>query len=346
MTTLLMLMGLVLDSAPRVVPLEPPATPIDILQNDQMILADDGSILGIHHDFSKLHHWDADGHLILTISTDNDKHGLKEINTCLYDSKRGIYWISDTISQRCFFFDREGKYLGKGTDQEGNEKFRMRQFITTRGRIFAVDTARVDVWRNPDAPLLNEVSFRIEENHKITIVREGEPFCRITQEQRSMDYNLKQVWVVQDPYHQNLFVVDQLSPRIRHFVPNPRDDYGRVESIDRQISFGLTRYVVPPTTWNTEMRTREQFREWWYSWSRINGFFYLEEGFVVGYDIPDSKLKNRCLLGLQKLGRNGKRIGREIVKDAWFIGVRGHNAYLVTGPPHGSKGLVLSIIAL
>ena len=343
MTPLLLVSVWFFGLEPQFIPLAATPTKLDVFQHDQLILVEDGSIMALSGDYKAVYHWEASGALKMTIRTGTGEGDPSEIATCLYDTRREIYWISDTASQHCYFYDKQGRLLGKGSDQEGNDKFRMRQLISTKGRTFAVDTARVDIWRNPDAPLIGEVSFRIADDGKITITRKGDPFCRITKEQRSMDYNFKQVWVVQDPYHQNLYVVDQLSPRIRHFVPNPRDENDRVEAVDRQISFGLPRYVLPPQTWNPDISNKEELKKWWFSWSRINGFYHIEGGFVVSYDIPDKKRKNQCLLGLQKIKRNGKRMGQGIVLDGWMIGVRENRAYILLGPMQGRGAWTVAI---
>lgn len=280
----------------------------------------------------RLFHWNKHGELINEIGGPRTQpNPIHWISAFYYDSVQGIYWICDLVQKKSFFFDRHGQVLGEGyqIDSSGKrDRIFFRQLIAVPDGIFAVDLSGINFWRNPEPRAVVGVTFQVVPEDGVLVQTSGPHFARLTQKQIALNYNFKLHWIVRESNHDNLYVVDQVSPNIRHFVPNPMGENGELGLQTPAIPMALPRYQPPPDTWDEISKTQEDFDRWWYSWSRVNGFYVLGEDFLVAYEISNPNNDRASLQALQRVSRDGKNIGDLLVLGDYLLGVAENRVYI------------------
>ena len=305
--------------------LDDPGQDLASFDSEAIQLAADGSLLLAHE--TSLFHWNAQGSLINAIHLEVPK---KFWLTCFYyDAITRRYWLVEPRNGKSVFYDENGAFLGDAYKLDSNGKkipATYRQLFPTKDRLFASE-GTTDTWKYPHAKVISEIQIERDAEGDFFIRNVGKPFCALTDAQKKLDYNFKLHWLVEDEYHNNLYVADQVTSRIRHFAPDPNLEDNMYELQKKTIPYSLPGYKKPPESWNHTIRSREEYNAWFYSWSRVNGFYRLRDGYLVGYNIPGKNGVGSRVV--QKVAQNGKNLGKAVVIDGCLAGVFGNRVHII-----------------
>ncbi|MDJ0836907.1 MAG: hypothetical protein QNK37_10350 [Acidobacteriota bacterium] len=310
-------------------------------QGDTFRIASDGTLL--LQDTDTVYHWDRSGRLINSLRIEVNGKPTR-LNASHYDSNARIYWLIDS-KDRSEFFNSDGDKEGYGyrLDADGTKKpVIFGQLIGLRDRQFAVK-GYIDFWRSPDSRVVVEVTTERDSDGNFLIREISPPFLSLTRAQQRLDYHFRGQFLTEDPFHGNIYALDQLTCSIRHLVPDESMGYKRQK---RDIPFALPRFVQPPKAWNRTMRSEREYLEWYNGWSRINGLYTYGDGFLIGYEVPNPKRVERMLQGLQVISRKGRSVGKMHLYDGILAGAFEGRAHLVTLNPEQPEQLTLYIFEM
>ncbi len=299
-------------------------------QNNAQI-ATDGSILLAAG--QELRHWDAKGNPIRTISSIPGQVEIRGIMTFVYDATRGIYWIIDGFERRFHFFDKTGKYLGSDfpfdADDPHAKKVQYRRLILVGSRVFAQDNSAL-AGRMPVRPSIFQLLEVDVEKNGVNLRRVGPTCYEVRPTLMHYNYTFKRHWLVQKGFSKNFFVVDELSTAILEYGPEQGKDIsdGIVREVSR-LPLTMEDWVgsKPPDQFISLTSRKEQV-DWILSFSRLTGLYRLEQDFLVGYSIPNKK-GGLGLLALQRVNREGRRIGSKVIIDGVLIGTHENRAMVL-----------------
>ena len=294
---------------------------------------------------TRLYHWTHSGTLINVISGEEDSAPLNSILGFYYDIQKEIYWISHNDGFQSAFFDQKGRFLGVGflIDETGKHApVEIRSFVPTRNRVLATGMVDVDLWKNPTVPLLNQITYEVQSNHRVLVRKLGRAFYSISPNQLRYEYNYKLQWAVEDPYHGNLYVVDQMTPRIRHFIPAPEGGPDFKELEDEVVSISLPQYKPPPSGFS-RIRNQNDLDIWLSSWTRVNGLYLYREDFIVGYNITDPGDPAKIKKVAQVITRRGRLVGKMLELNGDFIGVYNDLIHVFENAEEGPRIRVLDL---
>lgn len=281
-------------------------------------LATDGSVLIV--DPTRVIHCDADGRLLRVLSVDAD---VQPVSRAHFDPIAARYWVVTSVGS--FFYDGSGRILGRGRIPAPTGEFldvAPVVFMQLGRRLFVVGLDYTDLWYEPEPRVISQVNIAPHGEDELVITKQGPSFHTLSDRQISFNNNYKKHWMVGGPYHGDLFVANELSPVVRHFVQHPALEHGKQEEESGAVHLSLPGYKPAPMGWNYTVKSARAFQRWMRSWSRLTGFFGLPDGFLVTYTVPleDADAPARHLG--QAVNRDGKAVGMAIMVDGEPLGVR------------------------
>lgn len=308
-------------------------------------VARDGSIL--ISDYQSVFHWDADGRLLLELS--NASTG-QDVSACVaihYDVDLKRYWLACDQGRRSLFFDEKGTFLGATSvlalDDGGQDEMHIRQLVPLYPRVFAVEVSPLRPWEEDLPAVMLYLEPRISPDGQVQVHRVGDRFSSLEAVQRAFKLNFKQHWVVGLPDADRFAVAGQASRDFRIFEVK-RTESGEV--LHRTDSFfvpALPNWVKPMPPPQGEV-TREQRRQWLFSFSRLVGLFNVEGGVVAGYTQPvEGKLEEKLVL--QKMDFEGHPVGPARSGDGLLLGALGDKVYLLKND-EADESLKVLLLAL
>ncbi len=283
-------------------------------------LASDGSFLA--HNQREVFHWSQDGRLRNRIGRIEGYSSFRLIVALYYEPERDVYWLVDGERQRSLFFNGEGQFLGIGYEHDDRGHPRdvyFRQLIRTPSYLFGLDWGVIDLWQSPRAKLLRRITFEFEED-RVRVRRLGLPFHELTMDQTRLSQNFKLHYIVEDQLSGNLFVAFQLSRDLRQYLPEKGDSGGWTLN-PRPLSVALSGFLDPPRFFDEEIRGYDQYLNWLYSWSRVNGLYPVGEGLLMGYEIPDPGDSRSHLQVLARFEMNGQAVGSPVTYRGNLMGI-------------------------
>lgn len=322
METLFYLVNLVFIADPlKVISLEPVDSSVGPPLYSAVWLAADGTFLA--HNQNEVFHWRRDGSLRNRISRSPGLERFRLIIAVHYEPKRDVYWLVDGELLRSLFFKGNGDFLGFGYENDARGHPRdvyFRQLIGTTSNLFALDWGIIDLWQSPNARLLRQISFEIEEEGRVLVRRLGFPFHELTLDQARLSQNFKLHFIVEDMHSGNLFVAFQLSPYLRQYLP-AKGQTGGWTLKRRAIPLDLPGFREPPRVFDEEIHSFEEYLRWFFAWSRINGLYPMANELLLGYEIPDPHDSHSHLQALARFEMDGMPIGSPTMVKGDLMGV-------------------------
>ena len=257
----------------------------------------------------------------------------------------GAHQPDDKIS-RLFFFSEEGIDLGTGwfEDQPGTElteDFPWRQIIPAGEKVFANIWQESFMTKNRPG-MLREIELSpIQGGFLVSPVSEA--FDPQVLEANTFNNNFKNRWIV--ARDNSYWVLDEVQHQAWVFKESFSAEY-RKSGFRR--SLNLKNRVSPVELQQVSSRHKD-FQKWFYSFSRVTGFYAYRDGFLVGYVSPNRSLKDyggsldgsdesrkstRFVLYLQSLDSSLKPDSAEMPFDSeptFLIGVHKNVIFLFQG---------------
>ena len=192
------------------------------------------------------------------------------------NSKRDGRYLDDF---KVSLFLDNGRPAGRIVDENRSEAVFFRQILSTSDeRLFLnVGDPRDGALKNQ--PLLTEVGVDKVDADSFHFTELGNRFSRQLVESRLLGNAYKLRWLAKSPSNDRLYVVDELQPRGWLFEETSRATYERGKSRP----FDLVGYVAPYDL----VPSRENQMKWYYSFSRVTGFYAHGDGFIIGYHSPN-----------------------------------------------------------
>lgn len=312
-------------SAETITTLETPGLEYRVLDIRLHSMASDGSLL-IAGD-RVVYHCNPDGYLINKIVLpDDDKDS---IGAAYYSATTKRYWL--VVGQESLFYDEQGQFLGNGFRLGAGGKVGLAPvgFIEIQDRLFAVALEPFDLWRKPNQPMLTQVKIVENTADGLIVAPVGNSFHDPTNRQKSFNFNFKLHWIVSGPYHGDLFVAHQLSTTVRHFVQDAELVDVKKELKGRPIHLQLPGFIDPPMGMSTQVKNKEEYEEWWHTWSQLTGFFPWGNGFLAVYYVPHPSKRASFRQLAQKVNRSGKALGEPVEVVGTPVGVGDEHLFLL-----------------
>ena len=324
---LVLIPGFLGQPDPTIVQLEPPEQGPKEPDSGKVKLMADGSVLIYSN--TRIWRWSRTGALLGEFAGTSST-GFKSVIDCHFDPANALYWVIEYGEGNPVVFDESGSQAGvlKYMGFQGLDLPVFRKILPVGRRLFALDLGGFDPWYNPGAPVLVEIGLQ-RDGDRWAVVQRGDHFQRFSSQQIRFDANFKLFWIVEDPYHENLYVMDQLTPVVFHYVPSQRNGWYSYELRPERIFPALPHYRPPPNALNYLALSKPEYLRWWFSWSRINGFYGLGDDFLIGYEVPDPKHPKRNLQALQRTTRSGRSIGPVHLETGLLVGVYDEQAILL-----------------
>ncbi len=274
---------------------------------DVFQLVRDGSVVVV--DALAAYHWDAQGKLRSKLVVLEEGKPLR-VRMAYYIWSRKLYWVATEIGT--FFLDQRGKVLARAymIGPEGQMlDIAPRIMLEDGDRLFAVAMDYIDLWKNPNPQVISEVAFGVPDRGQVIVTKVGSSFSTLTDLQRSFNFNFKLHWLIGGRFHNDLYVIDQITPMIRHFVQDPEIKNNKLELEGKRIMLSLPGFKPAPLGWSRAIKTKEDHLRWWSSWSRITGCYANREGYLVLYEVPDPKRATESIQLMQQVNREGRVVG-------------------------------------
>lgn len=285
-----------------------------------MSMAADGSFF--LKEGARIFHWDTGGNLLNKIHLVGEKRvGIGDV---YYDLQSQTYWITEGVSSRTWVYDRRGRLVAKTPQPEAeadNEVTYVRHFLETNGRLFGVHDRAVDLWTATDTPILVELTPTLNaDTGQAHLRRASTPFFKLKEIQSQTEFNWKLHFAILQ--QDKLLVINEMSPIIYCFQVKQSGPLRQYKALSQAFSTALPGYVPPKHREDTIIKNQASFLAWWYSWSRINGFYAWDDDYLVGYEIPNPKNAQRPLQVVQAVNRKGSASGPAMKHNGQLIGVR------------------------
>ena len=269
----------------------------------------------------QLWHWDGQGRIINVIGEKGEGPGeFRHVGEVLWTGSH--YWIVDGQLLRSSVFDEEGKYLSR------SDVF-FRQFVPVENRMFVLDLSRFRMFERVYPPSLREIEYQITEAGDLNVNKTDLFFRKMTPAQADFRGNFKLLWVVRD--RNRLLIMDQLEPKMQIYDPATIEREHNVSDEDAfEPSFvpvQLSRFVKAKGSM-PRTRSHRDYVHWWYAWSRINYFGRLGKDLVVCYSIPIEGDPESEKQVVQRVGFDGRAIGKPLVLDGLMMGVVDERVYV------------------
>ena len=288
-------------------------------------------------------HWDETGRLLqrLDKSDFGDAKNLF-IATFAYDVRDGVYWVVDGTSRYSFFFDRNGRFLGKATAYYpgSEEPVFIRDLITVGGRVFAMDgIVFSSLWGRSKQGLFQQVAWvRGSSGPGIRLI--GKSFGSPTPIQREYAYDFKRHWIIQDGFNKRFFVVNQLSTEVQIFTARGEDIDDGLEDTGQTIPLIMPGWRPTPSRTNGMPKPNPTQ---YHTLSQIKGFCPVGQDLLVAWSIPDPANPAKSPIGLQRFDKQGLLRGRPIQTNGVFLGVHDEKAYILEAPEEGADNPVYRV---
>ncbi len=304
-------------------------------------LVRDGSMIIV--DYPAAYHFDPKGKLICKLEVIADGKPLR-VSMAHYVWTRKLYWVSTEIGT--FILDPRGKVLARAymVGSEGQLLDLAPRILLADGdRLFAVGMDYIDLWKHPNPQVISEIAFGVPEHEQVIVTKIGNSFYTLTDHQRSFNFNFKLHWLIGGRYHSDLYVIDQISPVVRHFVQDPEVDHNKLELEGKRIVLSLPGFRPAPLGWSRAIKTKEDHLRWWSSWSRITGCYANRGGYLVLYEVPDPHRPTESLQMMQQCNHEGRVVGHVREVKGAPLGIIGGLLVLVSPNEKGVKVTYLPV---
>ena len=304
-------------------------------------LAADGSLLIV--DNEHVYHCNAEGALIRRLEIPAEDR-LLPLSAAHYNVVTRQYWlVASGIGS--FFLDENGKEMGRGYRLGKGGEFldvAPKVFMETNKALFVVGFDELDLWSEPNPQVISEVEVSTGKDGAIILSKVGPSFHILPDISKSFNFNFKRHWLLAGPYHDDLFVVSELSCVVHHFVQHPQVLGHRLEMSNKRIPLALPKYVQPPVGWSTRIKTDDDHKRWWFSWSFLTGFFDVGSNFLVTYTIPHETDPFQSRRLAQVVDHSGKAIGPAKALEGHPVGMRGRGLVTLRQEENGLAQEVIS----
>jgi len=274
---------------------------------------------------TRLYHWNRSGDMVREIGAEGP--GFARISAFHYTGT--YYWISGTLSEPrtlgSVLYDGTGKYLSHLVGFDSYVRF----FREAGGRLFGLQGIdEIYTTKQPFFFLANEIVYSVK-NDKLSFSFSA-GLCKVSPLVQQLVYNFKLVWLVE---RDGIFyAANEVDPVIYSYdkatIEIERKEGPKAPGRAKFHELNLSRFVrgQESFTLRKPVPSREipklQYN-WFYSWSRITGFYAYKSGYVVSYDIPECDNEGNCesLLGVQVLDAEFKNRGPALVTSGLLTGV-------------------------
>lgn len=259
--------------------------------------------------------WDEEGALVQKLSLGDSFNSSLVVHLADDD----VYLAMDR-QQNGVAVQGDGRRVHLRPEALGARTLAFRDLLTVDGLVFGMKA--LDPWNNPDANVIVPLDLEQTDDGGFKLINSGPAFAPLPEKNRRISINFKKHWLVRDSMHGNLYLAQQLSSRLRHFVPS-ENGY----RLEKEIRLALPRFAPAPTVFDQTINSRKAFAEWTRTFSRLAGFDRYEDGLVVAYHVPDNK--DGSVVLLQKITNSGRNVGRPLQVNGFYLGVSNNHALIL-----------------
>ena len=213
-------------------------------------------------------HFDAEGNLLHRLGRSGQGPGeFTYLSTGFWDGKRYVFY---TAGNKLVYFNGNGEF-----EKEIKTDGHLMRIGWTGKSFFGYHTGGTNALQKPHKGMV--LLDRLDDLERLDELLH---FHTTSEGVLKFNYNQDNHWAAQ--VGNEIFVADEMTPTVWVY-----DITGR---LTRKISLQLLDFIPSPAKWfDRRGKSLEWRRKWYFSWSRLVGFYAREGAMLVAYEVPDDQ---------------------------------------------------------